>query len=152
MDNPQVWIAFSALLFTGCCTLAGVAWMLSWKMSDADKAVRKDYAIDLAATNNELTRRIDSLERKMNEIAESAHRSIAASNNAAVQELQRVELYIRDELKKYVLKEDFRDDLATVTKIVDSLGNRLEERLGSMEKKMDDLRDRIPTKSSVSHT
>lgn len=145
MDNPQLWIAFSALLFTGCCTLAGVAWMLSWKMSDMDKSVRKDFAIDLTTALNERDRRTDSLERKMNEIAESAHRSIAASNNASIQEIQRVELFLRDTMAKYVLKEDFRDDLATVTKIVDSLGNRLEERLQSMERKMDELRDRIPT-------
>lgn len=137
----QAWIALAALLLTGAVTLSGVAWMLSWKMSETDKNVRKDFAADLEKATNSLVRRIDSLERKTNEVAESAHRSVAATQSAAIQELQRVELYIRDELKKYVLKEDFRDDLATITKIVDSLGNRIETRMANIEEKLDEVKD-----------
>lgn len=134
MDNPSIWIAFGSLLFTIFCTSVGTAWALSWRISGIEKEIRKDHQIDIL-----------NLERKINEVAESSHRAIGGASSAAIQNIQRVELYVRDQLHSYVLKEDFRDDLGTVTKIVDSLGNRLEERLGSMEKKMDDLRNRIPT-------
>jgi len=145
MENPQVWIAFAGLLFTIGCTVGGTAWALSWRMSGMDKEARRDNQDALRDTVAERDRAIADLARKINEVAESLHRSVAAVDSAAIQNIQRVELFIRDQLKHYVLKEDFRDDLETITKIVDSLGNRIETRMGNMEKKLDDLRDRIPS-------
>lgn len=145
MENPQVWIAFAGLLFTIACTAVGTAWALSWRMSEMDKNTRRDMRDELRDAVIERDSRIATLERKINEVAESAHRATAGVDNASVQNIQRVELYIRDQLKHYVMKEDFRDDLETITKIVDSLGNRIETRMGNVEKKLDDLRDRIPT-------
>lgn len=144
VENPQLWIAFAGLLFTIGCTVGGTAWALSWRMSGMDKENRRDCQDELRDAVAERDRAISDLARKMNEVTESMHRSIAAVDSASVQNLQRVELYIRDQLKFYVLKEDFRDDLETITKIVDSLGNRIEERMSNMEKKIDDVRDRIP--------
>jgi phage-related minor tail protein len=145
MENPQVWIAFAGLLFTIGCTVGGTAWALSWRMSGMDKEARRDNQDALRDAVAERDRAIADLARKINEVAESLHRSVAAVDSAAIQNIQRVELFIRDQLKHYVLKEDFRDDLETITKIVDSLGNRIETRMGNMEKKLDDLRDRIPS-------
>jgi hypothetical protein len=145
MDHAQIWIAFAGLLFTIGCTVGGTAWALSWRMSGMDKEVRRDTQDNLRDAVAERDKAITVLANQMNEIAASLQRSIAAVDNAAITNMQRVELYIRDELKKYVLKEDFREDLETITKIVDSLGNRIETRMANMEAKIDKLSERIPT-------
>ena len=144
-ENPQLWVAFAGLLFTIGCTVGGTAWALSWRMSGMDKEARRDNAEQLRDAVAERDKAINDLANRTREMGDSLNRSISAVDSAAVQNIQRVELFIRDQLKLYVLKEDFRDDLETITRIVDSLGNRIETRMGNMEKKIDDLRDRIPT-------
>lgn len=143
-ENLQPWIAFAGLLFTIGCTVGGTAWALSWRMSGMDKEARRDSAEQLRDAVSERDKAINDLANRAREMGDSLNRSISAVDSAAIQNLQRVELFIRDQLKMYVLKEDFRDDLETITRIVDSLGNRIETRMGNMEKKIDDLRDRIP--------
>jgi len=137
----QAWIAFFALLVTIFIAAGGVIWTLVWKLSDIQASLTKSVDEKIKEHVADRNRAITTLRTELIKSDETVRQNVAEVSHAVTSKIQQIELYIRDQLKEYVLKEDFRDDLETVTKIIDTLGNRIEKRLESFEEKLDRLEE-----------
>lgn len=143
----QLWIALLALIVSILFSSGGIIWALVWKISDIraslNESLNKEISDEQKAREVALTLMKTTIDRinvdTMREIAkvnDGCHAAAAEVSRAVTGKIQQIELYIRDE---YVNKQEFRDDLSTITKIVDTLGTRIERRMEGLEGKMDDM-------------
>lgn len=138
-EEWQFWFAGAGLLITIItCTVKIVDKIGITNAAVVDLIAKRKEEVDatIVQLRKDVWAELGKFRREFIVADDDVRKAVAEVGNATRGKLQQVELYVRDE---YVSKADYREDLTTLMKIVDALGDRIEKRLQSFENKLDEL-------------
>lgn len=138
--NWQLWIAATGLLFTVSISAGTIIWRLADvrallvnEITSLRQEIEKEIAVNKLSTVQEH----ELLRRELHEVVDRRSREYGECVSAVRVKVTQVELWIRDQLAFYALKEDFQRGQDQVLEALKHLGETVDRRFGTMEEKLD---------------